>query len=612
MDQMYIHKSENTLIYQPAAIKSKNSLLTRSSAMDLLKENKQLKSMLLLHLNVISEQSDMLVAKDKQIAALQAKIERLERAGLAPDENECERVNNSPQPAQSFTGNTGLKNLRLSLQPLSRGSIMKMAALNASGGKSQFRARPLINPKNVVIPATPPPPPPTTNIELPVVSFQQHQQIELPNSIANGVVKEEQNEINRSAELVQSLRKNLVERPAMTVTKSVVANEEHGTRWESGVIYASDGSPNDMVIELKLDEDDDDYAGHMEVEVGEPKKEEEEMVDTSPSKSDLQPQSAVNEVVIKKESPKETTTTTSVRPSGSPPRVDPPRLQNIVVIATQKRNASACSNQAPRKYSRVMSTRKQYVSRHWEEEDVDEPNSLVVPELKGENLEVPNWREIDGRGLDEEIRGEDVLQSVVATEDLSEAAFLKRHSKHEADERRRKKWDIQRFREQRTIEKLKKRHCKSDMYYSTGVGGKFSAPVSEEQANMTYPMSLFPGLNNIRHVETTEYLPVQAFGEPIPTLGEGEFQLPWNATTAGGVSVEWLGAQGNGGPAVGASGSQGAGADNSNNNSFSSKYSTFYVKQNSSQVPAASRYPTNNISSNRFRFKRIKSQSGKR
>lgn len=39
------------------------------------------------------------------------------------------------------------------------------------------------------------------------------------------------------------------------------------------------------------------------------------------------------------------------------------------------------------------------------------------------------------------------------TEDISDEVFLKRHQKFEISEKRRKKWDYQRIREQKTVER---------------------------------------------------------------------------------------------------------------------------------------------------------------
>lgn len=87
MDHIYCHQSENTKIFQPkftmtaasnAAKNNNNNAQTPPpDLMSLMKENNQLKSMLLLHLNLIQEQSDMLVSKDKQISVLKQEHDQL-------------------------------------------------------------------------------------------------------------------------------------------------------------------------------------------------------------------------------------------------------------------------------------------------------------------------------------------------------------------------------------------------------------------------------------------------------------------------------------------------------------------------------------------------------
>lgn len=56
------------------------------------KENKQLQAMLLLHLDLIQEQSNQLIAKDKQLIQLREEIEELRL--------KCERLERSPKPTK--------------------------------------------------------------------------------------------------------------------------------------------------------------------------------------------------------------------------------------------------------------------------------------------------------------------------------------------------------------------------------------------------------------------------------------------------------------------------------------------------------------------------------
>lgn len=635
--------------------------------MALLKENKQLKSMLLLHLNVIQEQSDMLVAKDKQIAALQGKLDRLERkfaAGLIkpatpppPDENTPNGNNATVSLAgvvpTGIVGNIATGAVRPVAQQLSRGTIMKMAALNQASAKGQLRIRPLMISLKKVMPA--------------VVDQQQQQQQQVPQSQSqestqtwnqflsshkivtksedNSIQPQVKNEIGRPANpsATQPVVKETPAVPPHTPqnhlsrtngnTVGVVADDSEDTETggsdvlamdtlaDSPEIVVSDGSPIDLPMELKIEEDDDALSP---VKSQEHRPQQQQQQSSSPNSVKLEPSTKVLLHPLTRES-----LTNAMRFD--------------VSAAKPKRSPSECSNRAPRKYSRVMSTRKLYVTRHWEEEDAEEPNSLVVAELKeGEsNLEVPNWKEIDAQGLDDEIQGEDAPKIVVATEDLSPAAFLKRHAKHEADERRRKKWDIQRFREQRTIEKLKKRQCKADIYLpSVGAAGQQQSQCSAsiDALGENVPTSLYPNLSSIRHVETTEYLPVQAFGEPIPTLHSQEFALPWqggmgdaegsvemimtvvtqdgNGFAQSSQSSNMVGGNSSFGPMSLAGGGGGGGGGDLNNGlnsgNIASKYSSFYVKQNSNLMPMRLSSSNNNA---KYRFKRVKSQgssSGRR
>lgn len=131
----------------------------------------------------------------------------------------------------------------------------------------------------------------------------------------------------------------------------------------------------------------------------------------------------------------------------------------------------------------------------------------------------------------------------------------------------------------------------------------------EDPANVAWPMSLYPSLNSIRHVETTEYLPVQAFGEPIPTLHHGEFDLPWRGAGGdAGASVELTRDEGSGQHQVGVGNLLQSGECSSSSN----KYSSFYVKQSSSLMPMRL---SSSSGSSKYRFKRVKSQgssSGRR
>lgn len=127
-------------------------------------------------------------------------------------------------------------------------------------------------------------------------------------------------------------------------------------------------------------------------------------------------------------------------------------------------------------------------------------------------LEIPKWTE-------HELTPSYCIEG---TEDLSDETFLKRHSKWEVDERRRKKWDVQQIREQRRIEKLKRRHCKDEL---------------QAQNDASALQSFYPTVESLQSICFVNDLPVQAFGEVIPKLQNHissehrHFVLPWLANT---------------------------------------------------------------------------------
>jgi male-specific lethal 1 len=97
---------------------------------------------------------------------------------------------------------------------------------------------------------------------------------------------------------------------------------------------------------------------------------------------------------------------------------------------------------------------------------------------------------------------------------MNDDVFLKRHAKFEIDEKRRKKWDLMRIREQKTIERLKKRH------------EGYVAESSSGGENLT--TSFYPSPDNVRFIQISEEIPVQAFGDDIPAIPAKEFTLPWS------------------------------------------------------------------------------------
>lgn len=116
-------------------------------------------------------------------------------------------------------------------------------------------------------------------------------------------------------------------------------------------------------------------------------------------------------------------------------------------------------------------------------------------------VECPSWR----------IKTYSNLYVIEGTEDHEDETFIRRHQKPEIEEKRRKRWDDQRVREEKIVEKLKDRE--NSIYKK-----KQHNPVE----------SFYPRLEDIKHIEIQDRIPVTAFGHAVPYMKPGSFTLPWN------------------------------------------------------------------------------------
>ncbi|NWY06862.1 MSL1 protein, partial [Nothoprocta ornata] len=133
------------------------------------------------------------------------------------------------------------------------------------------------------------------------------------------------------------------------------------------------------------------------------------------------------------------------------------------------------------------------------------PSPLREPSpKKEETVAIPSWRDHVVEPL-RDPNPSDLL------ENLDDSVFSKRHAKLELDEKRRKRWDIQRIREQRMLQRLQLR-----MYRRKGI--------QESEPEVT---SFFPEPDDVESLLITPYLPVVAFGRPLPKLTPQNFELPW-------------------------------------------------------------------------------------
>ncbi|CAL8301156.1 unnamed protein product [Lota lota] len=124
---------------------------------------------------------------------------------------------------------------------------------------------------------------------------------------------------------------------------------------------------------------------------------------------------------------------------------------------------------------------------------------------KEEDVAIPSWRENTIEPLD-------VDDPNSIPEALDDNVYLKRHLKLELDEKRRKRWDIQRIREQRMFQRLQQRMNKK----------KVREPEGEPELSSFYPDS-----EDVESIVITPFLPVVAFGRPLPKLTQQIFELPW-------------------------------------------------------------------------------------
>jgi len=144
-------------------------------------------------------------------------------------------------------------------------------------------------------------------------------------------------------------------------------------------------------------------------------------------------------------------------------------------------------------------------------------------------VEVPRWRELPeyDRGQYQN-RSKEVPDwrhkpmppsyTMEGTENIEDDHILKRHQKHELDEKRRKRWDIQRLRQSQQVEKLRLAEARR--------GQKEKNKKGEDSTQ-----SLLPVLEGATHIHVSDAVPVSAFGRPIPHIPHSSFVLPWTQET---------------------------------------------------------------------------------
>uniref|UniRef100_A0A1B0CQ62 PEHE domain-containing protein n=1 Tax=Lutzomyia longipalpis TaxID=7200 RepID=A0A1B0CQ62_LUTLO len=430
LDHLY-YKAESN-----AYIKSSS---TSSDLITIIKENKQLKSMLLLHLDLIQEQSDQLLTKEKQISnlrqeneSLKLKIERMERRMHMKQTRSI--LHHLP------TVETKVKNNGMTPKPHFRMDLaLPGNAAKCDNGMEDVK--------------------PDVGVMLQRTQVDVQEKAVEPNGVPIGKI------VLNNAGNIENIQ------PAEKALKEIK-------------LEIVDERPPDSP------EVSNPPVEHAEEMPQEQMEEKQQVVDVVPS-MDVGGQFEVE-----------------VEDEGAKKR----RLSEQLAAPSEK-----AAKKAPK--LATMTTSKQYVTRDWELLELEEELMQII-EKRGDieiNLEVPSWRIVDD---------DEPPEMIFETfeEEIREEAYMKRHLKFEIDERRRKKWDVQRIREQRTIERLKKRHYKLD------------AATAGEDKGAACPASFYPSPDTIRFIQITDELPVQAFGEQIPTVPPAEFRLPWEGTSGDGGS----------------------------------------------------------------------------
>ncbi|KAF7203558.1 male-specific lethal 1 homolog isoform X1 [Nothobranchius furzeri] len=218
----------------------------------------------------------------------------------------------------------------------------------------------------------------------------------------------------------------------------------------------------------------------------------------SPQKSELEPGSPNQRELRSKETPENMFSARSgpERDSLLPCKEEPElscQMEDLPFMSTTEMYL-CCWNQPPLSPLRETSPKK-------EEEVASEWTPHVVHDML---IVFPSWRENHIEPVEED-------SSCNPPEPLDDGAFLKRHAKLELDEKRRKRWDIQRIREQRMFQRLQQRMNRKKV-------------IQEAEPELS---SFYPETEDVEAIVVTPFLPVVAFGRPLPKLSQQNFELPW-------------------------------------------------------------------------------------
>ena len=205
-------------------------------------------------------------------------------------------------------------------------------------------------------------------------------------------------------------------------------------------------------------------------------------------------------------------------PVSSPPR-PPPHSQKAQPLADLKHEIKVESNSdqvspIPEQLDdECMETSEPYFTQQYIH-DITETESDVDTQKKAE--EVPGWR----------VKPISASYIMEGTENIEDENLLKRHTKPENDEKRRKRWDVQRIREQRHVARLRARYDPNDGGDNPLVTNPMKANLAEASKESEIK-TLLPCPEEAMEILVQDKLPVSVFGCVLPKLNSKDFSLPW-------------------------------------------------------------------------------------
>jgi len=166
---------------------------------------------------------------------------------------------------------------------------------------------------------------------------------------------------------------------------------------------------------------------------------------------------------------------------------------------------------------------------HGEEMETEEPYFTLQNEIIFHKIPDNEQKAIEKKPEVPGFRLNPISPSYImeGTEDIEDETMLKRHQKPENDEKRRKRWDVQRIREQRHVAHLREKYEPHEDHVITNLSSKLMPLNAESSKDFSSLTTLLPDPDEAEEIVVQEKLPVSVFGCVLPNLGVNDFSLPW-------------------------------------------------------------------------------------